>query len=127
LSCLEQRSSFTVILGQAIPSALCHFSSAATLYNELANNSELSTKVKEIYNKRYNAIKDILREAQESGLIDNEINCESLSDIIIGLFRAVCLRWRLSGNSFPLKEVTLQSLNVLLDAFVKTDLWRVKA
>lgn len=88
-------------------------------YNELSNNVEIAPKVKAIYYKRLKAIQNIIKKAQESGVIEPKVNCESLSDIIEGLFKSICLRWRLSKRGYPLKEHILLTLNLVLDRFMK--------
>lgn len=86
-------------------------------YNELSKNSALTFKTQEIFYHRFYAVRNMIEQAQEGGVIRADISCEELSDVIIGLFRIICLRWSFSGRKFSLKEHTLKTLNMLLDEF----------
>lgn len=85
-------------------------------YEILIHEPELAVKVKSIYNDRFEFLKKLLIEAQNAGEFPQNINAENLTDIIIGLCRGICLRWRMSGYGFSLKEHTLSALNMVIDA-----------
>lgn len=86
------------------------------LLDVLRYDPDLKEKVNSIYKNHNNAIKQLILEAQNCKQL-KPVDPESLSDIINGLCREICLKWRLEGRSFSLKERTLYSLKETLDAF----------
>jgi len=86
-------------------------------YEVLSNDPELKAKAKGIFLYWSNLIKSLIDDAKESGEISQCTDSEKLSDIILGSFHAICLKWRLCGYNFPLKEYVLSSLQMILDAF----------
>ncbi len=87
-------------------------------YDVLSYDKELADKVKKIYQDRLGFIRDLLVEAQENGKILPNIDSERLADIILGSFSAVCLKWRLCGYDFELKEYILSLLKIILDPYI---------
>ncbi len=86
-------------------------------YSELINNPDLANKVQAIYMDRSDFIKVLVEEAQLKGEIKPELDSENISDVIMGLFRAICLKWRFKERSFCLNERTLSTLTMTLDSF----------
>jgi len=86
-------------------------------YEGLIHEVELIDVVKRIFAKRVNTIRSLLEEAQRQNEITQDVDPESLADLIIGLERVVVLRWRLDNYNFSLKEHTLTALKMLLDVF----------
>jgi len=86
-------------------------------YEGLIHEVELIDVVKRIFTKRVNTIRSLLEEAQRQNEITQDVDPESLADLIIGLERVVVLRWRLDNYNFSLKEHTLTALKMLLDVF----------
>lgn len=78
---------------------------------------DLVEKVTHIVNQRFNFLKQIIEEAQRTGELRSEASSESLSLILTGIVRETCLRWRIKGKSFRLKEQTLTSVEMVLNAF----------
>ena len=87
------------------------------LYNELAIDPELAEKVKEIYLSRFEFVKALVQEAQVKGVLKADLNSQSIAYVIIGLLRAVCLKWRLEDIKFSITEQVLSSLTMILDSF----------
>lgn len=83
----------------------------------LRYETELSDRVNEIFESRYRIIKQLIKDAQLCGELRPDANSESLTVLITGLVREICLKWRLEGREFPLKERLLSTLNMLLLAF----------
>lgn len=86
-------------------------------YDVLSSEPELKAKVKEIFLYRVNLIQELIAEAQKCGEISQGADSEKLSNIILGSFNSICLRWRLCGYSFQLKEYSLSILKMILAAF----------
>ena len=82
--------------------------------DSLIYDPELSDRVKEIVERRNQIIKELVETAQLQGQISKELDSESLSVLIAGFFRELCLRWRISNMDFPLKERTILTLNIIL-------------
>ncbi len=87
-------------------------------YDVLSYDKELADKVKKIYQDRLGFIRDLIVEAQENGKILPNTDSEKLADIILGSFSAVCLKWRLCGYDFELKEYILSLLKIILDPYI---------
>jgi AcrR family transcriptional regulator len=87
------------------------------VFDVLRNELELSEKVKVILYNRTNFIKQLIEDAQKAGEMSSEIDSENLSDVIWGFCREICLKWRIGGQEFSLKERTLSTLGMLLSAF----------
>ena len=86
-------------------------------YDFFSAHHELADKIRDIYQTRSNFIREMIDEAEKLGRLILGTDSDMLTDIIRGMFNAICLRWRLFGFNFPLKEYTLSSLKMLLDAF----------
>ena len=86
-------------------------------YDVLSCDPELTSKVKEIFSNRSVFMKALIDAAQKAGEISASIESEKLSDIIWGSIMTICLKWRLSGYDFPLKEYILTTIKMILDAF----------
>jgi AcrR family transcriptional regulator len=85
------------------------------LFDILRYEPDLTDKVNSIMNN-YNAhIREFVLEAQNSGTLISA-DPDSIVAMISGLCRENCLRWRLEGKCFLLKERTMSSLKILLDA-----------
>jgi AcrR family transcriptional regulator len=86
-------------------------------YDVLAYDAVLSVKIKEILNYRTNMLKKLIENAKEAGVIKKEIKSENFADIVLGLIRFNCLKWRLNKFNYSLKNSTMENLKVLLDSF----------
>lgn len=86
-------------------------------YEGLVHEVELSDVVKRIFARRINTIQSLIEDAKLQNEISKDVDTESLTDLIIGLERAVILRWRLNSYNFSLKDHTLTALEMLLKGF----------
>jgi AcrR family transcriptional regulator len=77
---------------------------------------DLKEKVNSIFKSHNEAIKQLIDEARRCNEII-PVDADDLSNIITGLCREICLKWRLEGRNFSLKERTLSALKTLLEAF----------
>ncbi len=84
--------------------------------DELTYYPELSDKVKNLYLTRMKFFENLVEEAQARGEIKSEVNPENVADVIMGLFRAICLKWRFLKYDFSLKERTIATLTMVLDS-----------
>lgn len=75
---------------------------------------DLSDKARSIIYTRSQLIKRLIDEAKTNGDLSQDIVSEDLSDVIIGTFREICLRWRINRD-FPLKNRVINTINFLLD------------
>ncbi len=89
------------------------------ILDELTYDAQLSEKVKNLYLSRVNFLQRLIEEAQAKGEIKAEVDSEDAADIIMGLFRAICLKWRFSNNDFSLRERAVQATSLVLDALSK--------
>lgn len=86
-------------------------------YDILTCDSKLGNYIKSIVSKRSDFLKKIIEAAQKTGEIRADIESEMLVDIINGLHREICLKWRLSKYDFSLKDKTISTLKVVLEVF----------
>lgn len=86
-------------------------------YDSLLCELQLSDKVKSIINKRETFIQKTIEKAIETGELNKSINSVYLTDLLVGGFRAICLRWKIEKQSFSLKEGTVRMVDMLLDSF----------
>lgn len=88
-------------------------------YDSLMCDAELSEKVTNIINKRSDFIYQTLKEGQNSGMIQSEIDARLIEDMLTGGTKEICLRWRMSKFDFSIKEKTMEMVNAILTAFSK--------
>jgi AcrR family transcriptional regulator len=74
---------------------------------------DLTGKVNAIINNHNGYIKQMVLEAQDRKELI-AADPDSISIMISGLFRELCLKWRLNGRNFSLKEKTMSALQTLL-------------
>jgi AcrR family transcriptional regulator len=86
-------------------------------YDVLANEPILTTKIKNSYFTRINFIRNLIVDAQNSGDISESLDSEKIAYLIWGSFMSICQSWRFSKYNFSLKEYTLSTLNITLNAF----------
>ena len=86
-------------------------------FDVLRYEPELAEKVNSILNNQTEAIKQLIEKAQDAGEISLDADSENLSILIVGFCREICLKWRLVGQKFSLRERTLSTLKMVLDAF----------
>lgn len=86
-------------------------------YDTLRCEPEFSDKVKDIFSSRNSCISQMIKDAQISGELRSDVNHECITDIVFGTCGSICLKWRISGYDFPLKEQVLYALSAILDSF----------
>lgn len=89
----------------------------AQVFSVLKNDPDLGDKLRSILKNREEHMKQMIEDAQTAGVINGDIDCESLSDIVISTVLGICHKWRIYGYKFSLREKTIQAVNMLLDAF----------
>lgn len=87
------------------------------VFDVLKYDPELTEKVKDILISRTNFIKQFIEAAQIAGDIRSDVDSENLSDMISGFCREICLKWRFDSQKFSLRERTLSTLKMVLNAF----------
>lgn len=87
------------------------------VYDSLMCDPELAEKVRGIIGNRSEFILKTIKEGQQEGLIRADIDSELLENLIAGGSREICLRWRMSGFSFSIKDSTSEMLDLLLKAY----------
>lgn len=87
------------------------------IYEVLASDNLLVDKVKRILSFRSNVLIELFDNAKAVGEIIPQADSEKLADTISGYIRINCLKWRLEGFGFSLKDSTMSSLKMILDAF----------
>jgi AcrR family transcriptional regulator len=90
----------------------------AQSYDSLLCDCELAPTVEGIVNRRAYFMLEATQNAQNMGMIDNQIDCENLVHIIFGGFKEICLKWRMNGFNFPLRDKVMAMLNMVLNAIV---------
>jgi len=90
-------------------------------YDILQCDPNFSEKIQSIFLLQMNFIKDMVKQAQKEREIRSDINSEDLVVIIMGLQREYCLKWRMQSFSFSLRERTLSSLKIVLEALTLKD------
>lgn len=86
------------------------------VFEAVRYESDLEEKIKEILNNRTGFIKQLIEKAKEEGELSKDINSEDLADLISGLCREICLKWRINDRNFSLKERTMETLDMVLNS-----------
>ncbi|WFR59656.1 TetR/AcrR family transcriptional regulator [Anaerocolumna sp. AGMB13025] len=79
---------------------------------------ELAEKVINIQNNRMEFLIQLIEEAKNVKEINPDAESGQIADIILGICREVCLRWRITGRKFSLKSQIMSTLNLALKAFI---------
>jgi AcrR family transcriptional regulator len=87
-------------------------------YDCLLADTELSDKIRNIITKRSNFIIETIKMGQDEGLINADLDCEDVEDMINGGSRNISLKWRMNKYNFSLKERTLSMLNMILTQII---------
>ncbi len=85
----------------------------------LRNEAGVADKVIEIFESRTNFISYLVEKGRENGEINADIDSESLSDVVLGTFQAICLKWRMRNYNFPLKQRILTAHEKIMRACQK--------
>jgi AcrR family transcriptional regulator len=84
----------------------------------LRYETELKEKIISIQNNRTNCMIQLIAEVKKAGEIRPEADSAQLTDIILGICREICLRWRMNGRNFSLKTQIMVTLELVLKAFI---------
>ncbi|MGB8450938.1 MAG: TetR/AcrR family transcriptional regulator [Anaerocolumna sp.] len=84
----------------------------------LRYETELTERIIEIQNTRTNFLIQLIGEAKKAGEIKPDTDSGQLTDIILGIVREICFRWRMNGRNFSLKKQIMSTLEVALQAFI---------
>lgn len=84
-------------------------------YEILKNEAGISHKIIEIFESRSNFIMRLIEIGKSNGEINPNVDSESLSDIILGTFTAITLKWRIRKYNFPLTERILAAHNHIME------------
>lgn len=87
------------------------------VYGVLAHEPDFEPKINSILDGRKGFLKKMIEEGRRTGEIKADVDSDALADIIFGTFGKICLSWRLSAGSFPLREKVLTALEMILAAF----------
>lgn len=87
------------------------------LLDVLSYDPDLRDKTKSIVNNRFIFIKTLVEKAQKEGELLPNADSGSITELICGSSREICLLWRINGRDFSLKERTLSAITMLLDTF----------
>lgn len=85
-------------------------------YDSLKGDSALELRAKDIYFNRIGYLNTMLEKAQKGGFIKETSNTEDIATIISSIIRGLCLKWRLSGYGFSLKEKAIEAVDLVLEA-----------
>lgn len=77
----------------------------------------LEEKYNSILLTRIEHMRELVRLAQEAGVICRDRDADVLADIFTSTCIGICIRWRISNYSFPLREKTIHAISMLIDAF----------
>jgi len=89
--------------------------SALSLIQETLDHEELiSERNNEIYKSRVEFIRSYIDIGKMSGELRSDIDSEILTDIILGSFREITIKWRMSKYAFSLKEKVISTLDLIL-------------
>jgi AcrR family transcriptional regulator len=86
------------------------------VYDTLKGDAVLEQKAREIYFSRIGYLTTMVAKAKESGFVRDTIDSESIATIISSIIRGICLKWRLCGHSFSLKEKAAEATDLVLEA-----------
>lgn len=92
---------------------------AAVIFSEVLfdSNSQLSSEIKTIMDKSQKRFVNIIKTGQREGEIIDHIDAEQLALMIMGAFRLLVNKWRMSKNSFNL-EVQTEKLFKALEKLI---------
>lgn len=90
-------------------------SSIALNYEALMRYDHTRSITRYILNKRTEFLLDTIRAAQKDGDIKGYYSPQELADIILGVIRAMILRWKMSEYSYQFKQQTLETIKKVLD------------
>jgi AcrR family transcriptional regulator len=88
---------------------------ALSIIQETFEHEEnIGDKSRQIYEDRIKVIMHYIEKGIKSGEIRQDIDSEVLTDIILGSFREIILKWRIGKFEFSLKERVMKTLETIL-------------
>jgi len=89
------------------------------LLDVLRYEAALADKVKAIQTSRTTMLQQLVENAQKTGEISKQADSEMIAVMISGFIKEICFNWRLDNCGFSLRERTVATLVMLLEAFQK--------
>lgn len=86
-------------------------------YDVFASDPVLKEKIKSIYNSRITFIEELIEEGKVQGSFSIDLESDKLTDIILGAFKSICMKWRFNNQNFELKAYCMSTIGMILDAF----------
>jgi AcrR family transcriptional regulator len=87
-------------------------------YDVFARDPELQEKIKIIYNNRTTFMEELIEEVKKQGKFSTYVESEKLTNVILGSFSSICMKWRFNNQNFDLKEYSISTIKMILDAFI---------
>ena len=81
----------------------------------------ISTEAYQAARTFYQVVLDIIKEGQEEGTIDNEIDIYVARSICIGAIEHIVIRWLLKDRKYSVTQYADQLIDLLINALKKTD------
>ncbi|MEO1814399.1 MAG: TetR/AcrR family transcriptional regulator [Acetobacterium sp.] len=88
-------------------------------YDSLMCDAELSDKVSAIIYKRSDFITKTIQAAIDQKIIRTNLDPAVLENILTGGSKEICLKWRMAGYRFSIKEKTAEMVEMLLSGFIE--------
>jgi AcrR family transcriptional regulator len=86
-------------------------------YDVFACDPNLQEKIKDIYNNRIIFLNELIEEGKKQGRFSPDLESEKLTNIILGSFNSIGKKWRFNDENFELKEYSISTIQMILDAF----------
>ena len=84
---------------------------------EVLSENGLQYKIKNIFNIRISTIQSFIDEGKRLRVFQIDLDSENLTDHHCWVGKSDYLKWRMNNYNFSLKEHTLSTLKLVLDAF----------
>lgn len=82
----------------------------------LRYDPELKSSVNAYTKARYEFLATTIKQGQDPGTAYHALKSEIISDILMGTFNGICMRWRLEEHQFPLAERVMLAVRTILQA-----------
>lgn len=84
-------------------------------YEILKNEARIAHKIIDIFESRSEFILNLVEKGKNDGEFTSGIDSENLTDIILGTFSAITLKWRIRKYNFSLKERILSAHKFIME------------
>lgn len=91
------------------------------LLNMKTGTPQIDDKTKEINQKRFLNLKELILNAQEAGKINRKIDADILTEILYSSLTGLCIQWHTMNFNFPLMERANAALSLLLKAMEESE------